>query len=368
MADATLQATAFHDVHVRLGARMVPFAGYHMPVQYSGLMDEHDTVRNAVGLFDVSHMGEVEIRGPKAMDVVQRLVTNDAAAIVDGQAMYTGLLYDKGTFVDDLIVYRYNDQRFFICCNASNHAKDYAWMKEHAQGQADVVDRAPEFSQIAVQGPKAPALCQRLTRADLDKVKFYHFTEGEVAGVKDVIIARTGYTGEDGFELYVHSRTGAVKIWDALMEKGADLGVKPIGLGARDTLRLEYKMALYGNDIDDEHTPLEAGLGWIVKFTKDFIGRPVLEQQKKEGVSRKLVGLEMDDGRIARHGYNVLDAAGNVVGVVTSGTQSPTLKKAIALAYVPTAMAEVGTKLAVDVRGKPAPGHVVKTPFLSKKK
>lgn len=363
-----LQRTPLYDVHVKAGARIVPFAGYEMPVQYSGVMEEHEAVRTAVGLFDVSHMGEVEITGPNALAAVQKLVTNDASAIVDGQAMYTGLLNDKGGFVDDLVVYRFNKERFFICVNASNRHKDFNWMKERTGSTASVKDRSDEFAQIAVQGPKAATLVQRLTQTDLSPIKNYHFTVGAVAGVSDVIISRTGYTGEDGFELYIPAAKGPV-VWNALMDKGADLGVKPIGLGARDTLRLEMKMALYGNDIDDDHTPLEAGLGWIVKLQKgDFIGRDVLLQQKEKGVTRKLVGLEVEDGRIARHGYKVVDAQGNVEGEVTSGTQSPTLKKAIAMAYVPTAKSAVGTQVFVDIRGKPAPARVVKTPFLDRGK
>ncbi|MEW5847615.1 MAG: glycine cleavage system aminomethyltransferase GcvT [Myxococcota bacterium] len=365
---ADLLRTPLYEVHQRAGARLVPFAGYEMPVQYKGVIEEHEAVRNAVGLFDVSHMGEVEIRGPKALDVAQRLVTNDVAAIQDGQAVYSGLLNEKGGFVDDIVVYRFSPTRIFICVNASNRHKDFEWMRSQARGEAEVVDRSDEFAQIAVQGPKAAQLVQRLTTTKLDDIKTYHFAVGEVAGVKDVIISRTGYTGEDGFELYIPAQDGA-QVWDALMDKGQDLGVRPIGLGARDTLRLEMKYALYGNDIDDDHTPLEAGLGWIVKLQKgDFIGKKVLEEQKARGVTRKLVGLEVEDGRIARHGYKVVDEKGAVIGEVTSGTQSPSLKKAIAMAYVPTALSAVDSRVLVDIRGKPAPARVVKTPFLDKGK
>jgi aminomethyltransferase len=363
-----LLRTPLHQAHVDAGGRIVPFAGYEMSVQFAGLVEEHETVRNAVGLFDVSHMGEVEIRGPRALETVQRLVSNDAAALVDGQAMYTGLLTDAGTFVDDLIVYRFGAERIFICVNASNRHKDVAWMKERAGGAADVIDRSDEFAQIAVQGPRGAELVQRLTASDLSKVKYYHFTTGRVAGVDDVIISRTGYTGEDGFELYVPAAHG-MTAWNALMEKGADLGVKPIGLGARDTLRLEMKFALYGNDIDDQHHALEAGLGWIVKLQKgDFIGRDALLKAKAAGLTRRLVGLEMEDKGIARHGYKVVDEHGVPVGEVTSGTHSPTLKKAIAMAYVPAAAAEIGSRVLVDIRGKPHAARVVKTPFLDKKK
>ena len=357
-----LLKTPLHAEHLKLGARMVPFAGHDMPVQYGGLIAEHMAVRNAVGLFDVSHMGEVEIRGPKALAAAQHLLTNDAAAIADGQAMYTGLLNERGGFVDDLVVYRFSAERFFICVNASNRAKDFAWMTAHAQG-ADVVDRSDEFAQIAVQGPHAAALLAKLTSAPVDGVKKYHFVSGEVAGVPDIIISRTGYTGEDGFELYIPANHGGA-VWAALMEKGAELGVTPVGLAARDTLRLEMKFALYGQDIDEDHTPLEAGLGWIVKLQKgDFVGRAALLAQKEAGITRKLVGLTVDDGRIARHGYAVVDDAGTAVGQVTSGTMSPMLKKAIAMAYVPAAVSAVGSVVKVDIRGKPAPCTVVKTPF-----
>lgn len=365
---SSLQKTPLYEAHVKAGGRLVPFAGYEMPVQYAGVMEEHATVRTAVGLFDVSHMGEVEIKGPRALETIQKLVTNDAAALVDGQAMYTGLLNDQGCFVDDLVVYRFKADHFFICVNASNRHKDFAWMKERAAGAANVVDRSDEFAQIAVQGPKGAQLVQRLTQTDLKPIKNYHFTVGTVAGVPDVIISRTGYTGEDGFELYIPKDKG-MTVWNALMDKGADLGVKPIGLGARDTLRLEMKFALYGNDIDDSHNALEAGLGWIVKLQKgDFIGRDALLKAKAAGLTRKLVGLEVEDGRIARHGYKIVDEKGTVEGEVTSGTLSPTLKKAIAMAYVPTGKSEVGSRVYVDIRGKPAPARVVKTPFLDRSK
>jgi len=363
---SVLLRTPLYALHQKAGARLVPFAGYEMPVQYSGVMEEHECVRNAVGLFDVSHMGEVEFKGPRALERVQRLVSNDVATIKDGQAIYTGLLNERGGFVDDLIVYRFGAEHFFICVNASNRQKDFEWMKSRAGDGVTVTDRSDEFAQIAVQGPKAAALTQKLTPYNLAFIKNYHCAMGEVAGVRDVIISRTGYTGEDGFELYVPG-AHAPKIWEALMETGAPDGVKPIGLGARDTLRLEMRMALYGNDIDDDHSPYEAGLGWIVKLGKgDFIGRDALVKQKEAGITRKLVGIEVTDGRIARHGYKIVDEAGTVTGEVTSGTQSPTLKKAIALAYVPSSKAEVGSTVLVDIRGKPAPARVVKTPFVTK--
>ncbi|MBN2361934.1 MAG: glycine cleavage system aminomethyltransferase GcvT [Deltaproteobacteria bacterium] len=363
--------TALFDAHLAAGARIVEFAGFEMPVQYQGVIEEHRRVREHVGLFDVSHMGEIEIRGPRALDAVQHLVTNDAAAIKDTQAMYAGLLYESGGFVDDLIVYRYSPERIFICVNASNKDKDYAWIKEQVgkafTAGAEVIDRSDEFTQIAVQGPKAETLIGRLADRPVDKqaIPYYWFKDGNVIG-RPAIIARTGYTGEDGFELYLANKDGR-PVWDALLEKGRDLEVGPVGLGARDTLRLEMKYALYGNDIDQDHTPVEAGLSWIVAFGKSgFIGKPVLDKQKAEGVQRKLVGFEMIDRGIPRHGYPIVDASGKPIGVVTSGTQSPSLNKPIAMGYVPAGQAKVGTEHRCEVRGKPLRMRVVKTPFYKK--
>jgi aminomethyltransferase len=359
-----LGRTPLHAAHLAAGAKMVPFAGYEMPVSYSGVVDEHHAVRRAVGLFDVSHMGEVELRGPRALEVADRLVTNDVSRIADGQALYTVMCRPDGGIVDDLVVYRFSAERVFICVNASNREKDFAWMREGARGECDVVDRSAEFAQIAVQGPSAPALLERLTPAALGAVKRYWFTTGAVAG-REAIIARTGYTGEDGFELYVAAEDAAA-IWAALLDRGADLGVKPAGLGARDALRLEMCYPLYGNDIDETTDPLEAGLGWVVKLGKgDFTGKAALEAKKAAGPSRRLVAFEMVGRGIARHGYPVV-AGGQQVGIVTSGTHGPTVDRAIGMAYVPVASATTGSALAIDIRGKPVEARVVDKPFLKR--
>ncbi len=357
--------TPLYDAHKKLGGRLVDFSGWELPVQYSGVVAEHETVRTAVGLFDVSHMGEIEFKGPGALETVNRLITNDLNRIADGQALYAGLLNEKGGFVDDIVVYRYSPEHIFICVNAANRQKDFDWMKAHAQGVTPV-DRSDEFAQIAVQGPKAPALVARLasgqtTAADVTAIGSYRFREGEIAGVP-CIISRTGYTGEDGFELYCPPQQ-AEKLWSALMEAGAADGIKPCGLGARDSLRTEMKFALYGNDIDDGHTPLEAGLGWIVKLDKpEFIGKAALEAQKAQGVQRKLVGFELTEAGVPRHGYPIL-ANGERVGEVTSGTMGPSVKKAIGIGYVPVALAAEGSTFHVEIRGRPVAARVVKTPF-----
>jgi aminomethyltransferase len=339
---------------------MVDFAGWDMPVQYSGLLPEHEAVRTSAGLFDVSHMGEVEFKGPGALEEANRLITNDLARIGDGQAVYAGLLNEQGTFVDDIVAYRFSPEHIFICVNASNRAKDFAWMYEHAR-KVKPVDRSDDYAQIAVQGPKAFALVQKLASKALDGVGTYRFTTGQVAGV-ECIISRTGYTGEDGFELYCPP-TQAEKLWFALLEAGKADGVIPAGLGARDSLRTEMKYALYGNDIDDAHTPLEAGLGWIVKMDKaEFIGKAALEAQKAQGVGRKLVGFELTEAGIPRAHYPILKD-GVKVGEVTSGTMGPSVKKAIGIGYVPSALAAEGSVFQVEIRGRPVGARVVKTPF-----
>lgn len=360
--EGELKKTPLHEAHVALGARMVPFAGFSMPVQYTGVIDEHQTVRTAVGLFDVSHMGEVEIRGPRALEVTNRIITNDVRRIQDGQALYTVMCHPHGGIVDDLVVYRFGPEHVFICVNASNRAKDFAWMTEVAAGDAEVTNRSDDWAQIAVQGPRAVELVERITSAPVRDVKTYHFALGEAAG-RRAILSRTGYTGEDGFELYVASEHGA-HLWQALMERGAELGVKPAGLGARDSLRLEMRYPLYGNDIDDTTNPLEAGLGWVVKLDKaeGFVAKDVLLRVKSEGPARKLVGFEVKDRGIARQGYPVL-AGGVKVGVVTSGTMGPSVNKPIGMAYVPKALGEIGTELAIEIRGKAVAAVVVKTPF-----
>ncbi len=357
--------TPLYDTHVKAGGKVVDFAGWEMPVQYSGIIEEHAAVRTAAGLFYVSHMGEIELTGPKAIEGAQRLITNDLAKAKDGQAVYAGLLNERGGFVDDVVAYRFSPERILICVNAGNRDKDWAWMKERASG-ADIRDRGDEFAQLALQGPKAASILQRLTKTELSPIANYRFTEGEVAGI-GCIISRTGYTGEDGFELYCPPDKAAA-LWDALLNEGAADGLKPCGLGARDSLRTEMKYALYGNDIDDDHTPLEAGLGWIVKMDKgDFIGRAALEKQKAEGVTRKLVGFTLTDRGIPRHGYPILKD-GQRVGEVTSGTQSPSLKQPIGMGYVPVALAAEGSTFEVEIRGRPVGARVVKTPFYQPKR
>jgi aminomethyltransferase len=355
--------TPLYEAHRALGARLVDFAGWEMPVQYTSVISEHEAVRNAAGLFDVSHMGEVEFRGAGALESANGLITNDLGRIADGQAVYAGLLNHAGGFVDDVVAYRFSPERILICVNASNRAKDFAWMREHAR-VVKPVDRGDDYAQLALQGPKAAAILQRLTAVSLAGIGTYHFAEGSVAGVP-CIISRTGYTGEDGFELYCPPDR-AVSLWNALLDGGGAEGLRPAGLGARDSLRTEMKYALYGNDIDDLHTPLEAGLGWVVKWDKgDFVGRPALDAQRQEGVSRKLVGFEMREPGIPRHGYPLL-GDGAPAGVVTSGTMGPSVKKAIGIGYLPAALAREGTQVEVEIRGRPAKAEVVKTPFWRK--
>ncbi|KAA0253081.1 glycine cleavage system aminomethyltransferase GcvT [Acidobacteria bacterium ACD] len=353
--------TPLHDRHRSLGGRLVEFGGWEMPVQFSGLVDEHVAVRTRAGLFDVSHMGEIRVRGPRALEVVQRLTTNDAAALVDGKIQYSAFLTERGTFVDDLLTYRIAADDYFLVVNAGNTPKDVAWAKAQAVDGGTVEDQSPQWAQIALQGPRSVEILQPLTEVPLAPMGYYHFALGKVVGVPS-IVSRTGYTGEDGFEVYCPP-DDAPRVWDAILESGRPFGCVPCGLGARDTLRLEAKMALYGNDIDDTTTPWEADLGWIVKMKKgDFIGRDALERQKAAGVARKLVGFEVTGRGIARHGYP-LTAEGGGAGVVTSGTQTPTVGKAIGLAYVPAEKTAVGTPLVIDVRGKGVPAVVVPTPF-----
>jgi aminomethyltransferase len=352
--------TPLYEAHRALGARLVDFAGWEMPVQYTSVIAEHEAVRTAAGLFDVSHMGEVEFRGPGALQSANALISNDLGRIQDGQAVYAGLLNEAGGFVDDVVAYRFSPERVLICVNASNREKDFAWMREHATG-VKPVDRGDEFAQLALQGPKAPSILQRLTPLPLSGIATYHFAEGQVAGVP-CIVSRTGYTGEDGFELYC-APDRAVGLWRALLDAGAADGLKPAGLGARDSLRTEMKYALYGNDIDDVHTPLEAGLGWVVKWDKgEFVGRAALERQKQAGVPRKLVGFEMREPGIPRHGYPLLKG-GAPAGVVTSGTMGPSVKKAIGIGYLPAELAREGAQVEVEIRGRPVKAEVVKTPF-----
>lgn len=360
-----MKQTPFHDLHVKAGARMIDFGGWHMPVQYSGVNDEHHTVRNAVGLFDVSHMGEIEAIGPDALAFAQKLTTNDLRTCAIGQAQYAAMCRPHGGIVDDLITYRMADDHFFFCVNASNTEKDFAWMQEVAQEFTNMtlVNRSAEYAQLALQGRHAQAILQGMTPLDLASIQYYRFAKGPVADVP-MIVARTGYTGEDGFEIFFgpeHADT----VWTRILEAGAPFGIKPIGLAARDTLRLEMKYALYGNDIDETTLPLEAGLGWVTKLNKgDFVGRDALMKAKADGISRKLIGFELIERNVPRHGYRTLDAAGTPVGVVTSGTVSPTLGTPVGMAYLPTGMSEVGSVFAVEIRGKAVPARVIKTPFV----
>jgi aminomethyltransferase len=358
-----MKNTALTAVHQQLGAKMVEFAGYLMPVSYSGIQDEHHAVRNAVGMFDVSHMGEFMVRGKGALDLIQYVTSNDASKLVPGKAQYSCLPNDKGGIVDDLLVYKFTDEEYLLVVNASNIEKDWNWITSHNTFGAQMENISEATSLLAIQGPKAPATLQKLTDVNLGSIPYYSFAKGTFAGVADVIISNTGYTGAGGFELYFPNEA-AEKIWSAIMEAGKEFGIKPIGLGARDTLRLEKGFCLYGNDINDTTSPLEAGLGWITKFTKNFVNRAAIEKQKNEGVAKKLVGFEMIDRGIPRHDYIIHDAAGNEIGTVTSGTQSPSLNKAVGMGYVKTAFAQPGTEIFISIRNTPVKAVVVKLPFL----
>ena len=363
--DTPLKRTPLFDAHVKAGARMVAFGGWEMPVQYTGIIEEHRIVRAAVGLFDVSHMGEFEVDGPHALAALQRLTTNDVAALEIGQVQYSAMCYPDGGIVDDLTVYRLGAERYMLTVNAGNIDKDWDWVRTHGS-EAHWRNVSAETALIAVQGPRAEALVGRLAERDVTSIGYYRFAPGAVAGAR-TLISRTGYTGEDGFELYV-AAADARRLWTALLEAGRPDGVAPIGLGARDTLRLEMRYALYGNDIDATTNPLEAGLGWIVKWGKGaFIGRDALDKVRAAGPTRRLVGLEMLERAVARHGYRVMSAeAGGdraPIGVVTSGSYGPSVDRSIALAYVASAHAAVGTEVGVEIRGQVRPARVVKTPF-----
>jgi aminomethyltransferase len=350
-------------VHVRAGARIVDFAGWEMPVQYAGILAEHEAVRTRAGLFDVSHMGEIVFRGPKALEALSRVFTNDLSKTADGQAQYGCLCRESGGIVDDVVVYRRSAEDLLVCVNAANRAKDHEWLAAHAGG-ADVKNESDDWAQLALQGPRAAQVLQRLTKVNLSAIKTYRFASGDVAGVP-CIVARTGYTGEDGFELFCPPAS-APGLWDAIMDAGQPEKVQPAGLGARDSLRLEMAYRLYGQDMDDSTTPLEAGLAWVVKLDKGpFVGRDALVKQKEAGLTRKLVGFELTDPGIARHAYPVLQD-GRKVGEVTSGTKSPSLGTSVGLAYVPTALAAEGSTFAVDIRGRAAAGRVVRTPFYTR--
>ena len=361
-APAPLQITPLNTIHRQSGAKMVDFGGWEMPVQYSGILDEHQTVRSAVGLFDVSHMGEIEVRGPQALDLVQWISSNDASKLKIGQAHYSGLLYDHGGFVDDILVHKVADDHYFLCVNASNQDGDYAHIVSQNKFDAEVENAGPRYAQLAIQGPLALATLQKLTATDLAPIKYYHFVDGEVAGIP-ARIARTGYTGEDGFEIYL-APADAPAVWNKLVA----LGAKPAGLGARNTLRLEAAMALYGHEIDATISPLEAGLSWIVKFDKgDFCGRAKLAEQKATGITRKLCGFEMVERGIGRDGYEV-SIDGDKAGWVTSGGPSPTTGKNIGLCYLPIAKATPGQAIQVIIRNQAVAAVVVPTPFYKRAK
>lgn len=374
-----MKNTPLTEKHIALGAKMAPFAGYNMPISYTGIQEEHHTVRDKVGVFDVSHMGEFIVRGKQALELIQHITTNDASKLGIGQAQYSALPNEHGGIIDDLLVYRLpedncadGERAYMLVVNASNIEKDWNWVNAHLEPNAEfirgfdtkVINISDQTSLIAVQGPKALQTLQPLTGIDLSRIKYYNFAKGKFAGFDNVLISATGYTGAGGFEIYVDNKQAAA-IWDAVFEAGKTLGIAPIGLGARDTLRLEMGFCLYGNDIDDTTSPMEAGLGWITKLGKpSFIGKSIFEAQKAAGLSRKLVGFILEDRRIPRHDYAILDAQGQNIGKVTSGSQSPTLGKPIGMGYVQTAYSSPGSEIFISIGGKSLPATVVKLPFL----
>ncbi len=361
----TLQNTALSAKHIALGAKMVPFAGYNMPVSYTGLNEEHAIVRNSVGVFDVSHMGEFILKGEKALDLIQYVTSNDAAQLYDGRVQYSCLPNGKGGIVDDLLVYRIDDKTYMLVVNASNIEKDWNWISKHNTFGVDMKNISDRTSLLAVQGPKAIEVLQKLTEVKLSEIPYYHFVKGKFAGEENIVISNTGYTGSGGFEIYFDNEV-ADKMWDSIFKAGEEFGIKPIGLGARDTLRLEMGFCLYGNDIDDTTSPIEAGLGWVTKFNKDFIDKAVLLEQKEKGTARKLVAFEMIDRGIPRHDYEIVDAAGTVIGKVTSGTQAPSLQKGIGMGYVKTELAKSDNEIFIKVRDKALKAKIVKLPFYKK--
>lgn len=354
-----------NDTHVALGGKMVPFAGFVMPVQYEGVTIEHETVRNGVGVFDVSHMGEFLLAGPDALDLIQRVTTNDASTLTIGRAQYSCLPNGNGGIVDDIIIYKMKEEQYLLVVNASNIDKDWDWISKHNTKGVEMRNLSDDYSLLAIQGPKAVEAMQSLTSVNLSEIKYYHFEVADFAGIEHVIISATGYTGSGGFEIYCKN-SEVQQVWDKVFEAGAPFGIKPIGLAARDTLRLEMGFCLYGNDIDDTTSPIEAGLGWITKFTKDFVDAEKLQAQKEAGVSRKLVAFEMIDRGIPRHDYELVDTSGNVIGKVTSGTMSPSMKVGIGLGYVTTENAAVDSEIFVQIRDKNLKAKVVKLPFYKK--
>ncbi len=353
---------ALSHIHEQLGAKMVPFAGYNMPVSYEGVNAEHETVRNGVGVFDVSHMGEFLITGPKSLDLIQKVTSNDASKMVDGQAQYSCLPNEDGGIVDDLIVYRLEAEKWLLVVNASNIEKDWNWISKFNTMGAEMRNLSEDYSLLAIQGPKAIEAMQSLTSEDLSAIKFYTFKVADFAGIEHVIISATGYTGSGGFEIYCKNNE-VEQVWNKVMAAGKEFGIKPIGLAARDTLRLEMGFCLYGNDINDTTSPLEAGLGWITKFTKNFTNSENLKKQKEKGVKRKLIGFELTERGIPRHDYEIVDKAGKNIGIVTSGTMAPSLNKGIGMGYVTVENSAPDTEIFIQIRNKPVAATVVKTPF-----
>lgn len=358
-----MKITALNQIHKDSGAKMVPYAGYEMPVQYAGVSQEHMTIRNGVGVFDVSHMGQFRFTGSRAEELLQNLTTNDVTKLKKNQAQYTCLLNEQGGIIDDLILYKLNDKDYLAVVNAGCLEKDWAWVNEQNKYNVTIENQSDDTSVLAIQGPKAIESMQSLTDIDLSKIKFYHTETGNFAGVENVIISATGYTGSGGFEIYFDAKESE-KIWNAIMKAGANYGIEPCGLAARDTLRLEKGYCLYGNDINEDTTPLEAGLGWITKLKTDFIGADVLRKQKEEGIQRKLIAFKMVDKGIPRQGYVIADKDGNEIGNVTSGTQSPMLKEGIGLGYVKINLANLGEEIYIQIRNKSVKAEIVKTPFV----
>lgn len=360
-----MKNTPLTDTHIALGAKMAEFAGYNMPISYKGIKEEHHQVRNAVGMFDVSHMGEFILEGNKALDLIQKVTSNDASKLIDGQAQYSCMPNDKGGIVDDLLVYKIADHKYMLVVNASNIDKDWNWISKHNDLGVQMTNISDDTSLLAVQGPHAAAALQKLTSVNLNEVPYYHFSIGDFAGCQDVILSATGYTGAGGFELYIPNKS-AVEVWNRIMDAGAEFGIQPIGLGARDTLRLEMGFCLYGNDIDDHTNPIEAGLGWITKFTKSFVGDQFAKDLKENGTKKKLVGIQMIDRGIARHGYDVTDAHGVKIGVVTSGSQTPSLNLSIGIAYIDVPHNKLENEVFVKIREQLVKAKVVKMPFYQK--
>ena len=361
-----MKTTALNKKHKELGGKMLPFAGFEMPIQYEGVNAEHETVRTKVGVFDVSHMGNFFVSGKDALAFLQYITSNDVAKLKPGKIQYSCFPNEQNGIVDDLLVYQLDEDKYMLVVNGANLDKDWAWVNKHAEKfDVKLEDLSDQYSILAVQGPNAPAVMQKLAgdSADLENLKYYTWTKADLAGHKDILVSATGYTGEKGYEIYVKNEL-AENIWNALFEQGKEFGIKPVGLGARDTLRLEKGYCLYGNDIDDTTSPIEAGLGWITKFTKDFINSENLKKQKEEGASRKLVGFKLKGKGIARHGYDIVDENGDKIGYVTSGTMSPSLKEAIGMGYVPAEKAKPGNEIFIQIRKKQVPAEVVKLPFV----